>query len=339
MTLPETMTALVLREDGYASGGSGDMPTDLSPFVELTTLPVPQPKEGQALIKMRRAAVNPSDLMFVSGQYGQPRKAGMPAGFEGVGEVVAGDTPLLGQRVSFFGMGWGTWAEYAMADARMMIPLHPDLRDEDAAGLIVNPMTAMAMFDIVRADGAGAFVFTAGGSQLGKFLIGLARDNGIAAIPVVRRAEQAKALLDLGAADVLVSSAPDFADKVKTVMAEHGPRILLDAVADQVAADLFFAMPRGARWVCYGRLTTTPPMLNQMGQFIFMGKRIEGFWLSSWLRETAPDRVAAVVGEVQGRFVSGAWHTDVSEVLPLREALEKVMAALSVKDAKVLIAP
>lgn len=339
MTLPETMTALVLREDGYASGGSGDMPTDLSSFVELTTLPVPLPKDGQALIKVARAAVNPSDLMFVSGQYGQPRKAGMPAGFEGVGEVVAGDTPLLGQRVSFFGMGWGTWAEYAMADARMMIPLRPDLWDEDAAGLIVNPMTAMAMFDIVRADGAGAFLFTAGGSQLGKFLIGLAKDAGIAAIPVVRRTEQAEALKALGATEVLVSSAPDFADRAKAVMAEHGPRILLDAVADQVAADLFFAMPRGARWVCYGRLATTPPRLDQMGQFIFMGKRIEGFWLSSWLRETPPETVAAIVGEVQERFASGAWHTDVSEVLPLTEALDRFPQLLATKDAKVQIAP
>jgi NADPH:quinone reductase-like Zn-dependent oxidoreductase len=339
MTLPDKMTALVLREDGYASGGSGDMPTDLAPFVELTTLALPQPKEGQALIKVARAAVNPSDLMFVSGQYGQPRKAGMPAGFEGVGEVVAGDTPLLGQRVSFFGMGWGTWAEYAMADARMMIPLRPDLRDEDAAGLIVNPMTAMAMFDIVRADGAGAFLFTAGGSQLGKFLIGLAKDAGIAAIPVVRRTEQAEALKALGAADVLVSTASDFADRTKAVMAEHGPRILLDAVADQVAADLFFAMPRGARWVCYGRLATTPPRLDQMGQFIFMGKRIEGFWLSSWMRETPPEKVAAIVGEVQARFASGAWHTDVSEVLPLTEALDRFPKALAAKDAKVLIAP
>lgn len=339
MTLPDMMSALVLREDGYASGGSDDMPTDLSPHVELKALPVPHPKEGQALIKVIRAAVNPSDLMFVSGQYGQPRKAGMPAGFEGVGEVVAGDTPLLGQRVSFFGAGWGTWADYAMADARMMIPLRPDLRDEDAAGLIVNPMTAMAMFDIVRQDGAGAFVFTAGGSQLGKFLIGLARDAGLAAIPVVRRAAQAEPLMALGAAEVLVSTAPDFADRVKAVMAEHGPRILLDAVADQVAAELFFAMPRRARWVCYGRLATTPPVLDQMGQFIFMGKQIEGFWLSSWMRETPPAQVAGIVGEVQARFASGAWHTDVSEVLPLSEALARFPAALAAKDAKVLIAP
>lgn len=339
MTLPDTMTALILRHDGYATDGGGTMPTDLSPFVDRAEIPVPQPGEGQALIRVIRAAVNPSDLMFVSGQYGQPRKAGMPAGFEAVGEVVAGDTPLLGQRVSFFGSGSGTWAGYALADAHMMIPLRPDVAVADAAGLIVNPMTAMSMFDIVRADGAGAFVFTAGGSQLGKLLIGLARDHDVAAIPVVRRAEQAEALTALGAAEVLVSTAPDFETRARTVFAERSPRILLDAVADQVAADLFFAMPRGARWICYGRLATTPPRLDQMGQFIFMGKRIEGFWLSAWLRETPPDQVAQVVGEMQARFASGAWRTDVSEVLPLEDALERLPRALAAKDAKVQIAP
>jgi NADPH:quinone reductase-like Zn-dependent oxidoreductase len=220
-----------------------------------------------------------------------------------------------------------------------MIPLHPAVTDADAAGLIVNPMTAMAMFDIVRQDGAGSFVFTAGGSQLGKFLIGLAKDAGIAAIPVVRREAQAAALKAQGAAEVLVSSAPDFAAQAKAVFAAHAPRILLDAVADQVAADLFFAMPRGARWICYGRLATTPPVLDQMGQFIFMGKRIEGFWLSSWLRNTPPETVAKVVADMQGRFASGAWHTDVSEVLPLSEALDRFPQALAAKDAKVQIAP
>ncbi|MGB0731832.1 MAG: alcohol dehydrogenase catalytic domain-containing protein, partial [Miltoncostaeaceae bacterium] len=60
------------------------------------------------LIKMRRAAINPSDIAFVQGFYGQPRVAGQPAGFEGVGTVVeAGASPeaqaLLGKRVALFG--------------------------------------------------------------------------------------------------------------------------------------------------------------------------------------------------------------------------------------------
>lgn len=339
MTLPATMTALVLREGGYATDPADAMPRDLSPHLELAETPVPVAGPGQALVKVARAAVNPSDLLYVAGLYGQPRVAGLPAGFEGVGEVVAGDTPLIGQRVSFFGSGSGTWANYALTEASQMIPLRPDLRDEDGAGLIVNPVTAMAMFDIVRGDGAGSFIFTAGGSQLGKFLIGLGKDHGITPIAVVRRAEQVEALEALGAAEVLVSTAPDFADRLAEVMAAHGPRILLDAVADQIAADIFFAMPRGAVWVPYGRLATTPPKLTEMGQFIFMGKKIEGFWLSSWMRSTPVDKLGAVISEVQARFASGAWRTDISETLPLDLALARFPEALSVRDAKLLIAP
>jgi len=339
MSLPASMTALVLREDGYATEPGTDMPRDLSPYLDQMEIPLPEVGPGQALIKVSRAAVNPSDLLYVAGHYGQPRVKGCPAGFEGVGEVVAGDTPLIGQRVSFFGSGSGTWAGYALTEASMMIPLRPDLRDEDAAGLIVNPVTAMAMFDIVRADGAGSFVFTAGGSQLGKFLIGLGKDHDIAPIAVVRRAEQVDALKALGAAEVLVSTAPDFATTLAEVMAAHGPRILLDAVADQISADIFFAMPRGACWMPYGRLAATPPALTEIGQFIFMGKRIEGFWLSAWMRSTPVEKQGAVITEVQARFASGAWRTDISETLPLDQALARLPEALSVKDAKLLLAP
>ncbi len=339
MSLPETMTALIQRHDGYSSDRSGGTPTDLSPFVELAEIPVPQPGPGQVLVKVARAAVNPSEVMFVAGLYGQPRTAGQPAGFEGVGTVVAGDTPMMGQRVSFFALGSGTWAEYALADASRLIPLRPDVRDEDAAGLIVNPMTAMAMFDIVRQDGAEGVVFTAGGSQLGKFLTSLARDNGVAPIPVVRREAQVAPLKALGAAEVLVTTATDFPERVADVMKTYGPRILLDAVADQVSADLFFAMPKGARWIPYGRLSEDGPKLDQIGQFIFMGKTIEGFWLAKWFTTTPPEQVGRAIGAVQERFATGAWQTDISATLPLKDALDRFPEALSAKDAKVLLAP
>jgi hypothetical protein len=35
------------------------------------------------------------------------------------------------------------------------------VRDEDAAAFIVNPLTALAMFDLVREEGEKSFVLTA----------------------------------------------------------------------------------------------------------------------------------------------------------------------------------
>lgn len=339
MTLPKTMTALRQLHSGYSDTPADQTLSDLSPFVELAEVPLPNVGAGQALIKVTRAAVNPSDVAFIKGVYGQPRAKGIAAGFEGTGTVVAGDTPLLGQRVSFFGSGSGTWAEYALTDIATLIPLRPDLKDEDAAGLIVNPVTAMAMFDIVRADGAKSFVATAGGSQLGKYLIGLGKDHGIGCVPVVRRAEQAEPLVDLGAQEVLVSSAPEFAKRMPEAMNQYGPRILLDAVGDQISSDIFFAMPDRARWVVYGRLSLTPPSLGFMGQFIVMAKQIEGFWLTRWLRDTPREEAAKVIGEVQARFAEGRWQTDISDVVPLSDAMTALPAAYGKKDAKVQLAP
>ncbi|MGJ8622707.1 MAG: alcohol dehydrogenase catalytic domain-containing protein [Yoonia sp.] len=339
MTLPDTMQALVQLHDGYADTATGPNINDLSPVLAQQTIPVPAPGKGQALIKVHLAAVNPSDIHFIKGEYGQPRIKGVPAGFEGVGEVVAGDTPLIGQRVSFYATASGTWAEYALTDASGLVPCRPDLAEVDAAGQIVNPLTAIAMFDLVKDSGIDSFILNAAGSQLGKLLIALGRDHGIKPIAVVRRAQQAAALKALGAAEVIVSSDADAMGGVADTMKRLKPRILLDAVGDQFTADLFFAMPNDARWVNYGKLSADAPALHQMGQFIFQNKRIEGFWLTRWMKTADPARIPQAFGEIQDRFVSGAWVTDVAGVVPLPAAMTQLPQVLAKPDGKAFIDP
>ncbi|SOH94653.1 NADPH:quinone reductase [Monaibacterium marinum] len=339
MSIPETMRALVQLHDGYSGTQEGPAIDTVAPYLELREIPVPQPAAGQVLIKVDLAAVNPSDLHFIKGEYGQPRIKDCPAGFEGVGTVVAGDSPFMGQRVSFFATHSGTWADYAMTEAQGLVPCRPDLAAADAAGQIVNPLTAMAMFDIVRESGADSFILNAAGSQLGKLLIGLGRDYGIAPIAVVRRAEQADLLREHGAAEVLITSDEDMMANAAPILRERKPRILLDAVGDQATADLFFAMPNRARWVNYGKLSTTPPQLTQMGQLIFQQKVIEGFWLTRWMKDTAPQKLGAVIAEVQERFVSGKWQTDVAAIVPLADVMQSLPAATKVVDGKVFIKP
>ncbi len=347
MTTPEKMTAIVQLGEGYSDTATGPSLTDAAPYVALREIAVPKPAEGQVLIKVRMASVNPSDIHFIKGEYGQPRVKGAPAGFEAVGDVVAGEgvhaASLIGRRVSFYATASGAWAEYALTDAAACIPLRPDLRDEDGAAQIVNPLTAMAMFDLVREDartsGAKGFVFTAAASQLGKLIAGLGRDHGLPAIATVRRDGQVALLKEHGAAEALNVTAPDFHDRFAAACEALKPRVLLDAVGDQLSANMFFSMPRGARWVSYGKLSSEPPSLTAMGQFIFMDKRIEGFWLTKWMRTTPAERQMQVVQEVQERFASGAWRTDVSATLKLSEAVEKLPEALSVPDGKVMLVP
>ncbi|MBE0412280.1 zinc-binding dehydrogenase [Yoonia sp.] len=339
MTLPSKMRALIQLHDGYAGTQTGPDIDDIAPFVALRDVYVPTPGKGEALIKVHLAAVNPSDIHFIKGEYGQPRRKGIPAGFEAVGQVVGGDTPLIGQRVSFFATASGTWAEYALTDASRLVPCRADLAEPDAAGLLVNPLTAIALFDVVRDSGADSFVLNAAGSQLGKLLIALGRDHGIKPIAVVRRAAQAAALRDLGAAEVIVTGDADPLDQARNIFKTLSPRVLLDAVGDQFTADLFFAMPAQARWINYGKLATEAPVLTQLGQLIFQGKEIAGFWLTRWLQQTDPARIAEAFSDIQKRFVTGRWVTDVAGIVPLSDALSGLPLALVKTDGKAFIDP
>ncbi|MBC8129801.1 MAG: zinc-binding dehydrogenase [Rhizobiaceae bacterium] len=344
--IPTTMKALVLTQDGYAGTSTGPAIERLDDWLALETIPVPEASGRNVLVKIGLANINPSDLHYIKGEYGQPRRKGVPAGFEAMGEVVAaGDEEgraLIGKRValSVTPNGSGAYAEYALTDRAAVVPLADGLRDEDGAALIVNPLTAFAMVHLVKDRGSNAFLMTAGASQLCKLMASLARDEGMKAIPVVRREDHRAPLLALGASHVLNSEAADYAAALDAALKEAKPRVLLDAVGDQLSADIFTAMPAGSAWVPYGVLATEPPVVKNLGEFIFMAKTIEGFWLTQWLGQASPEKRRAAFETVQTRFVSGAWKTEVAATLSLDEAPAKLAEALKgMNRGKVMLRP
>lgn len=342
MTRPDEMRALVLLHAGYAGAPAGADPAALGELVALRRIPQPRPGPAQVLVKVALSPVNPSDLLYIAGTYGQPRVRGTPAGFEGTGVVVdTGDgqaSALRGRRVSFLASASGAWADYALTDAASCVAVADALRDEDAAALLVNPLTAIAMIDIAADAGTNAVVLTAAGSQLGRMLVALARERDIAPIAIVRKPDAAAQLQDLGAAEVLVCSAPNFAEGLASALRANKPRILLDAVGDQLAADIFRAMPSHSRWISYGILSSAGPCMPDMRPFVFQGKHIEGFWLSRWLGAAGPVARARATQEVQRRFLDGTWRTQIAGRVPLADALRSLPAALDL-PGKVLLAP
>jgi NADPH:quinone reductase-like Zn-dependent oxidoreductase len=184
------MAASVATRDRVAAIDS------LEPYLEYGSLPVPRPGSGRGAVRVRMASVNPSDLYFIKGEYGQPRVKGAAAGFEGVGDVVAGNglyaRYLKGKRVAFVGgvNGSGAWAEYIVVQAATCVVVKPAMRDEDAAGHVVNPVTAWTMFDMV-----GIWLeelhFHRWLLATGQIDGGLARDHGYSMIAVIRKPSQA----------------------------------------------------------------------------------------------------------------------------------------------------
>lgn len=328
----------IVEGDGFA-GSRLDRPGD---YLELGSVPRPVPGPGQVLIKVRRAAINPSDIVFVQGFYGQKRVQGRPAGFEGVGTVVEAGPGLMGRYltgrdVAFIVTpdGSGSWADFAVTQAALALPVKKDGCDRDAAALIVNPLTAFAMLEMVG-DGE-AFIFSAAASQLGKLVAGLARDQGKKMIALVRRPEPVATLKALGAAYVLNEADPNHAAELAQVLAKEKPVIFLDAVAGRSSAQVHLAMGDNARWIIYGKLDVSPAELLNPGDMIFRNKSVEGFWLTTWAQKTSFVRKMRLFGKIQDRFRDGRWTTDVSAELPLETAIERLPPALAQPDGKVQI--
>lgn len=347
MSIPSTITAVVQRHGGYNPEPEGHILFDsFEPYVELREIDTPELGSEQVLVEMTMAAVNPSDLHFLKGEYGQPRQLGKPAGFEGVGTVIASGSDayaasLVGQRVSFVATptGSGTWATHAVTEAMLCIPMPDTVADPDAAGFIVNPLTAAAMFEQAKGSGSGAVILTAGASQVSKFIIALARDAGLASIAVVRRDVHNDALRELGATDVLDLSQEDFAARLSEVVSEYKPATLIDAVVDARSTEIFNAMGRGSTWLVYGSLSPDTPPICDPGGLIFQNKMIRGFWLTPWMSSTSLEDKLAVFGKVQARFGDGRWSTDVSATVGLDQVVASLAGALADPRGKVFVTP
>ena len=108
-----------------------------------------------------------------------------------------------------------------------MIPLHDKLHNEDAAGLIINPISAAAFYQVASKDGAKSFVATGAGSQLGRFSSRLAAKKAALALQSFAVAISSSLL---GNPVHSTSLQPKIGNRFKALVAEHGLRVMIDAV-------------------------------------------------------------------------------------------------------------
>lgn len=247
----------------------------------------PDPKGFEVLVQIEAAPINPSDLALLFGpadlgsaQY-SPGKviapmpapavqamAGrlgdtMPVGNEGAGIVIAAGEEayaqgLIGKRVAC--RSGAMFASHTLSDARQCIPLPEHITAEQGAGAFVNPLTALAFVETMRADGFTGIIHTAAASNLGQMLVKLCKAEGIPLVNVVRSAEQVAILKAIGAEWVVNSSEPDFFERLVEAIAATGAMLGFDAIGGgKMAATLLTAMEavasKGAEYSRYGSNT------------------------------------------------------------------------------------
>lgn len=299
---------------------------DDKPKLELVEeLEIPEPGEGEVLIRNHFGSINPSDLMFIRGLYGIKKKLPVVPGFEGSGVVEKlgkGVTALkVGDRVAAVsGQGHGTWGEYMVTGELNCIPLLDDVSSREGAALFVNPMTAWAMFQKAKKEGHKAIVQTAGASALGRMIIRLGIQENVPTISIVRREEQVRELHELGSEHVLNSSDPRFERQFLILAKKLSATICLDAVAGEVAGTILTLMPYGSTLLSYGALSEENIPVNA-GVLIFQKKKIQGFWLTEWIQEIGISGFHTQAKKVQKQMKT-IFRSNVSQSFPIESGLE-----------------
>ncbi|MBX3438993.1 MAG: zinc-dependent alcohol dehydrogenase family protein [Planctomycetaceae bacterium] len=307
--------------------------------------PTPIPEDGEVRVRMLASPINPSDLLYIQGIYGQEPALPATPGFEGVGVVETGDglfgRLLVGRRVCVLNRAGGNWAEQVVLPARQVIPLSSRLPIEQAATFFVNPMSAVAMVEEIHKVRRGEWLLQgAAGSSLGRMIIRLGRASGFRTCNVVRRPEQVDELRALGADEVVVFDATkqDPAQLVTEVRRRTGgTRCAIDPVGGVVGSAFTDCLTERGRLLVYGSLTELPICASPR-TLIPSRISIEGFWLGPWmLGQSLPHRLR-LVRRVSRLIQQGVLASDISESFPLTEIRRAVEAAVEPhRDGKILL--
>jgi NADPH2:quinone reductase len=288
----------------------------------------PIPKPSQVLIQLHASPINPSDLMFLRGLYGIKKKLPVAGGFEGSGTILEVGSEIhnlkKGDRVSFVSStSGGTWQEFVTTEESNCIRLLDEVTLDQGSSLFVNPLTAYAMVarTQILTPNQG-IVQTAAASSLGKMIIRLCKSKGIPCLNIVRRQEQVEELQKLGADLILNSSDEKFDREFFKLVKKNNINVCLEAVGGDLAKNVFELMPPNSTMICYGALSEKPFEVNP-GMVLFGNKKIEGYWLSSWMYTTPKDEVNKIAVETQ-KLLGSIFETHIQK----RFKIDQIVDAL-----------
>jgi len=209
----------------------------------LQEMPRPQPGEGEILIRLHAAGVNPMDWKARDGTYQQWWPAEFPAvlGFDGAGVVeqvgpgVSAFQPgdaVFGQFMPQRMLHWGTYADYVVASASGALAPKPVSLDYlEAAALPMPAQVALACLDALSIGSGETLLIVGATGGIGTYAIQMAALRG-ARVLATARPEAANYATSLGAAQALDYTQGDLVSAVRTLYPGG-----VDAVLDVATTD------------------------------------------------------------------------------------------------------
>jgi len=188
---------------------------------------LPPPAPGEVQIRVKALGLNRAEALLRAGSYIET-----PPLPSGLGLEAAGVVETVGEGVKDFVPGdavsvippqsmvcWPAYGEVVAYPAGLIVK-HPSSLDwQTAAAVWMQYLTAYgALIDIARLSSGDAVVITAASSSVGLAAIQIANKIVATAIAVTRTSVKKQALLDAGAAQVVVLAEEDLAARLSEIL-------------------------------------------------------------------------------------------------------------------------
>ena len=225
MSLPSTMRAVEITEHGKPE------------VLRVGERAVPQPKQGEVLVRVAAAGVNRPDVLQRMGHYPVPPGASDIPGLE-----IAGTVAAVGEGVSTWNVGdplcalvqGGGYAEYCTAPAPQCLPIPKGLTAVDAASLPETFFTVWSnVYDRARLAPGESFLVQGGTSGIGVTAIQMAKAFGHKVLATAGSPQKCSACVELGADRAINYRTEDFVAVVKEVTKGRGVNVILDMVGGE----------------------------------------------------------------------------------------------------------
>jgi len=276
----------------------------------------PQPRPGQAVVKIIYAGLNPADAFLAQAQY--PAKPPLPhiLGRDGVGEVVAvGEGVDAVKRGDVVGIlrgdtgveSWGTLAEKTAVDASHLVPIPSGWSLEEFAGAPLVFLTAYQALTQWSEPAApppvgSVLLITGASGGVGSSAVLLGKSMGLTVVGLSRSAQKAAQLKQLGADFVFDPAEKGLRKLVLSAIAPKRVDIAVDNVGGALFNEVVAMLGYAGRISVVGRSGGPVPEFNTASLF-FRRNRIGGVTVSDYSVEAAKAAWSDVIArlEAQGK--------------------------------------
>ncbi len=309
--------------------------------LELADIPQPTAGPGEAVVRVKAAALNFFDLLIIAGKYqNKPPFPFSPASeFAGIVESVgAGVTDVApGDRV--IGVGSGAAREFVAVPAKVLVKMPDQLDFERAAGVTVTYGTTLHALRN-RADlkpGETLAVLGASGGP-GLAAVEVGKIMGARVIACASSNEKLAFARSHGADETVNYTTEDLRDALKRLGGERGIDVVYDPVGGPYAEPAVRARGWEGRYLVIGFAAGEIPKLP-LNLVLLKSSDIRGVLWGAWaMRE--PQAQRALMNDIVKWCAEGKLSAHVHAVYPLAETAAALKAIADRKAmGKIVLRP